>query len=172
MKTCPQCGIEKPLNEFHKHKNRKSGICVWCKNCMAEYSKRYRLRPEIKIKNAERGKRYRQNNKEKIAKQNKEYRNRPEVKARKAANEKNNCLLRKYGITFNQKQKMIADQNSRCAICKEILDNGRNTHVDHNHETGKIRGILCDNCNKAIGLLRDSPIFTRAATEYLIKYNE
>jgi len=47
-----------------------------------------------------------------------------------------------------------------------------NTHVDHDHDTGMVRGILCYHCNMAIGLLMDDPDIAKKATEYLTKYKE
>jgi len=70
-----------------------------------------------------------------------------------------------YKITEEERQALLNFQNESCAICKEksILV------VDHNHITGKIRGLLCNNCNIGIGMLKDSPEIIKAASQYLIK---
>ena len=65
---------------------------------------------------------------------------------------RNNRLKREYGITLEQHKKMLTDQNECCAICK----NKRPLKVDHNHDTGKVRGLLCDKCNVALGLLGEN----------------
>ena len=64
---------------------------------------------------------------------------------------KNYHLLHKYGITLVEKNKMIEAQNGKCKICGEDFKNSRLTHLDHCHNTEKIRGILCSRCNGALG---------------------
>jgi hypothetical protein len=62
-----------------------------------------------------------------------------------------------YGLSREQVNQMRFDQWGLCAACSEPLgDNSRNTHIDHNHTTKQLRGILCQRCNQALGLLRDS----------------
>ena len=82
-------------------------------------------------------------------------------------------LLLRYGINQDQYDGLLIAQNGRCAICKlPPKNNGRtssaNLHVDHCHKTGKIRGLLCTNCNTAIGLLKDSKETLCSAIKYLI----
>lgn len=69
----------------------------------------------------------------------------------------------KYGVSQRQVDEMTARQNGRCGICRETLA----LHVDHDHETGVVRGLLCGNCNRAIGLLAHDPSRMRAAIAYL-----
>lgn len=78
-------------------------------------------------------------------------------------------LLRKYGITALKYKQMLIKQNNACAICKTKTPGGKNNKfvVDHNHKTEEVRGLLCDNCNKAIGLLNDSPELLISAKIYL-----
>ena len=64
--------------------------------------------------------------------------------------------------------RLLIEQNNKCAICKN--DIGHEAAVDHNHETKKIRGLLCRNCNVGIGFLQDQPSILRAAAEYLDKH--
>jgi hypothetical protein len=65
-------------------------------------------------------------------------------------------------------QKLFEKQGGVCAICKSP-ENGRYNHlsIDHCHETEKIRGLLCNNCNRGIGLLKDNPEFLKNAVKYL-----
>jgi hypothetical protein len=79
-------------------------------------------------------------------------------------------LLRSYGITLKKYQALVEKQDGKCAICHGP-PNGRvkKLVVDHNHETGKIRELLCDGCNRAIGFMKDDPEQLRAAALYLEK---
>jgi len=75
-------------------------------------------------------------------------------------------LRRQYNLTLKQYDEMLKAQGGVCAICGE--DNGeRNLVVDHNHETNKIRGLLCTKCNAALGLLGDDLPGLLAAASYL-----
>ena len=81
-------------------------------------------------------------------------------------------LKHKYNMTLEDYDLMSADQNHVCAICYKPDPAGRRLAVDHNHETGKIRGLLCHTCNRAIGLLRDDRTLLSRASEYLGKSEE
>lgn len=79
--------------------------------------------------------------------------------------------LRKYGLTLEQYNQMLEAQNHCCAICGEHESEQKNSlSVDHNHTTGAVRALLCDACNTAIGLLRESPQILAQAVEYLLRY--
>lgn len=72
----------------------------------------------------------------------------------------------KCGITTEAWNNMYVQQGGCCKICNKaiaIID----THTDHNHHTGKVRGILCKTCNMGIGLLQDSPRILKSALKYL-----
>lgn len=73
--------------------------------------------------------------------------------------------LRKYGITPEDYDQMFEVQQGLCAICAEASD--LRLHIDHDHETGKVRGLLCARCNPALGAFRDSPVLLQAAIDYL-----
>lgn len=95
----------------------------------------------------------------------------------KANPEKANAASRKakrksaYGITEAQYQALIVSQNNCCLICKTPA--GEHTlHIDHCHVSGKIRGLLCGKCNKALGLLGDNVEVLKAAIKYLRKHNK
>lgn len=84
-----------------------------------------------------------------------------------------NTLLKTYGITVEQYDRMLVSQAGVCAICHKPESMGRlgvtrNLCVDHDHITGKVRGLLCASCNFAIGKLGDDPETIRSAAEYLI----
>lgn len=82
-----------------------------------------------------------------------------------------NCnLMRNYGITLADYDRMVAEQDGKCAICGRIpagKHNQARLHVDHDHRTGRIRGLLCSHCNRGLGFLGDSPETLRRATAYL-----
>lgn len=72
----------------------------------------------------------------------------------------------KYGISIETYNKMSEEQRGLCAVCGN--DNGgKRLCVDHRHDTGKVRGLLCTSCNKAIGQLGDTPEGVLAAYNYL-----
>jgi hypothetical protein len=75
-------------------------------------------------------------------------------------------LISKYGLTSADKTRMHQEQNGSCAICRELVAL-ENIHVDHCHTSGKVRGLLCGACNKAIGLLKDDPKRCIVMAEYL-----
>ena len=86
-------------------------------------------------------------------------------------------LKKHYGITLDQYTTLLKEQNGVCAICKQpefARDHRtgklRSLAVDHNHTTGRIRGLLCTNCNKAVGHLKDDSELARKCEEYLLKY--
>lgn len=87
---------------------------------------------------------------------------------------RDNFLRKTYGITLDQYNQMLKDQNGCCAICKKpetTVDarygRVRDLAVDHCHETGKIRGLLCDRHNRGIGHFDDSPEMLTAAIFYI-----
>lgn len=79
-------------------------------------------------------------------------------------------LERHYGVTIEQYDVMLKEQDNRCAICGTAeCSSGRNFAVDHDHETGRVRGLLCGNCNVGIGNLRDDINIMKRAIAYLEK---
>lgn len=78
----------------------------------------------------------------------------------------------KFGITLETYNIMLESQSGVCAICGDTNSNGRALAVDHDHETGQIRQLLCGNCNSAIGLLKDDPELVMKAALYLTKHKK
>ena len=72
-----------------------------------------------------------------------------------------------YGITPAQMVRMAEDQHGGCAICQTVPPVFTDLHIDHNHTTGEVRGLLCPTCNTALGMFRDSPEVLMRALEYL-----
>ena len=107
-------------------------------------------------------KRYRTLNKEKIMISSKIY-------TLKSFDKRRNYHLKKnFNISLKEYNELFDRQNNRCKICKE-LDTNKVKHfaVDHCHNTNKVRGILCNNCNRAIGLFKDSKELLQNAINYL-----
>ena len=85
---------------------------------------------------------------------------------------KNNDLKRNYGITLKEHQQMFDDQNGRCAICKQEGDGRwKKLCVDHDHETGKVRQLLCRNCNMVLGQIRDNINLLEEMVVYLKRHH-
>ena len=76
-------------------------------------------------------------------------------------------LHRNFGIDHEQFTSMEAEQGGRCAICNRPPSDGKALSVDHDHVTNAVRGLLCSNCNFAIGLLGDDPEIVESAAAYL-----
>ena len=76
-------------------------------------------------------------------------------------------LQRLYGITAKDYDRLLAKQRGGCAICRRPCTSGRRLAVDHDHQTGKVRGLLCGKCNVAVGLMADDISRFVAAARYL-----
>jgi len=138
-KSCSECGDDKKLAEFSKDKNAPDGRQYRCKAC-----------------NQKRWDEYYPANKKQLIQNRQEYR-------------RNTGELRRvrYGVTLEQFQKLLDEQKGQCAICKDPL--GPKPHLDHCHETKKVRGLLCVRCNMGIGFFKDSPLRLQQAIDYLKK---
>ena len=78
-----------------------------------------------------------------------------------------------YGITESEYDNLIESQDNKCAICKSEDNKRKNSKyffIDHNHDTGKIRGLLCDKCNKLLGSAFDNTEILKKAIKYLSEY--
>ncbi len=197
MKQCTGCKKVKEVDEFYNSSSTKDGKTYKCKLCLNIESKKWQdANPEKrKVKalnwkkdnrekvNKEARERYARNPEHYIAKRKKYYEKNREKeleRRRKYARENRGKLTQKkrewslkniYGITIEQFDEMLKKQKNKCAICKTNKPTGKGFGVDHNHRTGKIRGILCHHCNIALGGFKDSPELLREAISYLEKYD-
>lgn len=73
-------------------------------------------------------------------------------------------LFSTYGLTRDELDRMIERQQNQCLICKTLLTR---PHIDHDHQTGEIRGVLCSSCNTGLGMFSDNAEFLQSAIEYL-----
>ena len=168
-KICVKCGVEKQISEFYSDKRLKSGVMSSCKECIIQNSRLYEKSHKdiVKIKKKNR---YLKNREISLQKQ--------KIRNKKRTKEIKECSLkRNFGITLNDYNKMVEAQNGVCAICgqPETDMDGRSKKirslaVDHNHKTGKVRGLLCGKCNKAIGGLKDNIKTLESALNYLKKF--
>ncbi len=101
------------------------------------------------------------------------YRNQATNPQRKQNTERRSAYKLKYGITVEEYDFMLLKQGGGCAICGVTEhSNGRKLFVDHNHETGAVRGILCQHCNSMLGQAKDNPDNLRKGALYLEASNE
>lgn len=145
VKPCSRCGETKPLSDFGARPHRKTldGGSVFKSKCRACESAEA---AEWRARNPGYGKRWYRENREKHLAYSR---------------------YQKYGILPDRLESMIAEQDGKCAVCSGALDRPQ---VDHDHVSGAVRGILCPNCNMALGLLQDSPDVIRSAALYLERH--
>lgn len=83
-------------------------------------------------------------------------------------------LRRRYGISLNFYEELKIQQDNKCAIClinvDEITGKRKLLMVDHDHKTGKVRGLLCDMCNKALGHLKEDINIAESLVKYLVRH--
>jgi hypothetical protein len=116
---------------------------------------------------------YRYSCKECDASRFKKYINKPGKKELRNNNRRKWNRTRFYNFPSELYDQRLAEQGNICAICGTDKPGGRGTfHADHSHETNQPRGVLCHNCNIALGNFQDNPEILRAAIEYLNKYSE
>lgn len=118
----------------------------------AEYRQRYYYSPKGQANNNKTSRRWKARNPEKVKIYN-----------------RNSHLKRKYNLTTEEHKKMLETQGFKCAICRTSQWGGRHNlpHTDHDHTTGKVRGLLCHRCNHGLGYFGDDPALLEAAIKYL-----
>jgi len=165
-KRCPRCKLEMVIDSFPRNRSKKSGYGCWCKKCENESSKKYQSENKEKCKEA--WARYRIKHREKRLEYCREYRkNNPEKfkEYDKIGNQKKRQKL--YGISPEQFDTLLENQGDRCIVCSTNSPGKKGWCVDHCHETGRIRGILCGKCNMGIGLFDDSTEILKKVISYL-----
>lgn len=145
VKACCGCGQVKPLEEYYKR--GKQGIESKCRSCCRARSRAYRAANHEALKVKWRA-------------ASVKYRDRHPGHARELH------LKRAYGITVAEYESRLRDQHGVCAICERPPGKKR-LHVDHAHETNRVRGILCSKCNRGIGNFAHNPKLLQRATAYL-----
>lgn len=157
MRTCRICLEAKPLEEFPVVRECKEGRQSFCKVC----------------KNAK-WRSWRNDNllRERAKEADRAMADRIKDPVRHARNALFSRARRLYGISGDEVLDMLEAQNGKCPICKGAImwgaSHGANRMViDHCHESDQVRGLLCDNCNKALGLFQDNPEMLASALAYL-----
>lgn len=138
QRRCTRCGEVKPVTDFPREGKARSRY-PYCKPCKASYMRERRLRIIAEL---------------------------GEDGWRRIVAEYN---IRRYGITLDDFTALIERQGGGCAICGSATPTGNHGRlvVDHDHETGAVRGVLCGDCNAIIGLAKESAARLRAAADYI-----
>ena len=149
QKRCPRCKKQKKTSDFSKCSTHKDGLSYYCRKCRCELTKAaYRKNPTRAIA-ASRA-----------------------WRAKNRARHNDYAMTHKHGITREEYDEKLKAQNDVCAICGQA-ETRRNKngvyrlHIDHDHETGRIRALLCHNCNAGLGHFKDDPKLLEAAAAYL-----
>ena len=164
-KLCPKCEQHLLLDQFHKHKGKGPlGLKSWCKACdNANMAERRKNDLEWAEKRNKKKSEHYYANQDKEREKARVRDSLPKIKLQS----KNNRYLRKYGLTKNQVDDMLQNQNNKCEICKKEFGENNRYCVDHDHNTGKVRGILCHPCNVSLGLIKDSIKTAQSMAKYL-----
>lgn len=168
-KACSSCAEVKPEDEFYSKHGQ-------CKACVRAIRKQYRIdhREELSAKaKSPQGRSYSRDYMRRRrldpAYRQKKKQWAAEAKRRNPFYWKDYSLRKQYGISLLEYNLLLKRQNGVCAIClrPERSDRYKHFSVDHDHVTGKVRGLLCSGCNRAIGIMGDDAVRLRRASEYL-----
>ena len=141
MKRCPGCNENKPRTAFQKNRAAPDGLQFHCRTCRSRVDARPAKRAADRARYAaDGGRKWR-----------------------------DGFYRRTYGITAAEYDTRLRAQRGRCAVCRDKCSSGRRLAVDHNHETGAIRGLLCGRCNPMLGYARDDVRILYRAAKYLRK---
>ena len=151
-RLCSKCDRRLPVANFAKHAGCVDGLARRCNDCAKAQHLLWRER-----------------NREHVRRTSTEAQRRA-LEAQPGANAAN-LKRRRYKLSPEQIEEMLSAQGHKCLICEIVFvgsyEGNHRPCVDHCHETKKIRGILCNACNTAIGMLKDNPLFCEAAAKYL-----
>jgi hypothetical protein len=157
VKICKTCKVEKNLSEFYKYSRLKDQAYPHCKICTA-------------IKNKE----WYAANKERHATMSASWYKKNKTKANQKQQDWH--YKSRYGVSYKKFLETAKAQNNQCAICSVDLVFDKNCKeravLDHDHDTGENRGVLCNACNTGVGLLKDSAVVLTKAASYLTKHSK
>lgn len=148
-RVCATCKVEKEASEFQNCIYCTGGINGRCKECLNKYRKKYYMDKEE----------YKKTKK-------KQYKHKPGTREYMMEVR----LMRDFRMTIDEYNELFVKQEGRCAICgKHQSEMNKAIHVDHDHVTGEIRGLLCDKCNFGLGMFKDDPELMIKAANYIMK---
>jgi recombination endonuclease VII/cytochrome c554/c'-like protein len=158
VKRCKKCGEVKPIDEFYRATGMADGHRSECKACHQKQRKRwYQANRAAAIASV---KRWQQENKEHLHAYRRDYRQRRKREHRDA------YLRRTFGISNDDYDEFLRRQGGGCAVCGRPPGKS-SLHIDHDHDSGQIRGLLCVGCNNALGQFQDSADLLARAADYL-----
>jgi len=144
MKKCPKCNRDLETSNFHKSSIRNDGLQLWCKECGLAHKKyAYHTTRKMPVRMLSR-----------------------------------ETQLRKYGLSIKDYDELLYSQDGKCDICKRVPTKGGNQFVknflviDHDHSNGKVRGLLCSECNLGISKFEENEQFLLNAIKYLNKHGK
>lgn len=147
---CSMCDEVKPLDDFYKCTRSKTGRKGQCIDCYNERGAEHRSAPEVRDAIAKRRSAWTEANPEEARRRQRKY-----------------ALKKKYGLSLEGYEQMLARQRGCCAICHRPTEDPLSLFVDHCHASGKVRGLLCQACNSGIGMFEDDVDRLREAIRYL-----
>lgn len=177
LKQCIHCGQRKPLFEFFPRYGSADGRTNHCKQChLAQERDRIEHLRQQHATSDEQKQCIRCNEVKPFSKFGSRAKTCKRCLYLANRNGSKASRLKKFGLTLEQYQAMNDHQSGKCAICGQpetLLWKGtlRQLAVDHCHATGKVRGLLCHQCNNGIGRFHDSPALLQAAAFYLRRHN-
>jgi hypothetical protein len=173
FKYCSGCKQTLPLESFGLHKGGSQGRRNQCRECRNTENNLWSKQ------NIERVSKWRKTNPDKLKEQRDRW-NRSEAKKVvdkkwKASHPNYKYIPSEYGMSIEDYQELFDEQGGVCAICgnpetRQTEEKFNWLCIDHNHETGEIRGLLCSKCNRSLGLFGDSIDFLYDAVRYLERY--
>ena len=181
MKTCPECGESKPTDAYGRNRALPDGLSFYCLDCNRRRNSAWYRQSRAALGKSVRdhswvpqGFRWCPGCEQAIAHEDFSRNARQSSgfgSLCRACNRRSSAAAywkRQYGLTRAEVVAMRADQGDACAICG--ADGPE--HLDHDHQTGRVRALLCQRCNHGLGLLRDDPVVLRAAAEYVERHRE
>lgn len=164
-KVCTRCGIDQPVDAFLKIIRRgKPALSSWCRTCRTEAARQWRASHREQERTTEKRRYATRREDEQFLSYRRAYsRERRQTDAGKR--EVRGFRLASYGLSHDDFDQMFAEQDGRCAICG--VEPERTINIDHCHECGQVRKLLCHNCNRGLGAFGDSIERLRAAVAYL-----
>ena len=188
-KICSNCCEKKLLTKFYKNNTSRDGLFGPCIECIKQKKQLYvnslRNRTEVPkisekrcsccksvlpilnfLKNRTKKDGYNTEREICRKKNDKRYTGTNKKRNIVAKNKKDYNLLINYGITIDDFNQMIQNQKNCCAICQKTLS-VQEFHVDHCHQSGQVRGLLCQKCNLGLGFFKDDAILLQNAIKYL-----